>query len=186
MMRSAVHRYLSHDEASVSMEFVIIWPLLVLWLIASYVFFDVYRSESKAAKAVYTVADILSRQEEVNEPLLEDLDVLVDELIPRASDQKWMRVSSIVYDGTDYLVDWSHAMNPILNGDPDQNLVEELANGDIPVDIMPTLADTDSIIFVELNVPYSPIVSDIGLTDQTWEPRAIVRPRYIARIAKTD
>lgn len=186
MMKRLIVRYRDAETGSVSMEFILIWPFLLLWLVASYVFFDVYKSQSKSAKAAYTISDIISRQEEVDTALLDDLDVLLDKLLPRSSDQKWMRISSVFFNGTDYEVDWSYPMNPPPNGDPYQNKADPMTDEMIPLPIMPQLASTDSVILVEINIPYDPIVSNIGLTDQTWEPRIIVRPRYIAKIAKID
>ena len=172
------------EDGTATVEFVLVFPLLAVWLITSYVIFDVFKSQSQAGKAAYTIADIVSRREEVNAALLDDLYVLLDRLLPRASDNKWMRISSITFDGTDYSVDWSHVTNPSVVFDT-PNTAAELEDDDIPVSLMPAFATSDSIILVELDIPYFPIYSRSGIGPKTWDPKIVVRPRYIARIAFT-
>ncbi|MEM8657527.1 MAG: TadE/TadG family type IV pilus assembly protein, partial [Pseudomonadota bacterium] len=128
------------EEGAVSVEFVLVFPVLCLLLLASYVFFDIFKSESTAAKAVYTVSDILSRQEEVDTGFVQDLYVLLDKLEPMASDNKWMRVTSAVFDGTSYNVDWSQVVNPAPGTADVLNTTTALTNGTLPLAILPQVA----------------------------------------------
>ena len=177
-----MRRFLARDEeGTVTIEFLLTFPLLVLWLLGSYVFFDVYKSESKASKAAYAVADILSRQEGVNHAELNDYFTLLDRLLPRASDDKWMRVTSISWDPAEeaYFVNWSWARSP---GDTIPTL-DDLSG---IADFLPAIAEGDSVIMLEVEVPYTPIISSVGMNDLKWTPRVVVRPRFIAKVNCPD
>ncbi len=174
-------RFTEDEEGTVTIEFLLTFPLLVLWLMGSYVFFDIYKSESKASKAAYAIADIMSRQEDVDQAELLDYYTLLDRLLPRASDDKWMRISSISYDEANeaYEVEWSYVRAPL--GD-----AQKMTNETIPENDLPMVADNDSVILVEIEIPYTPIVSSVGLTNLEWKPRVVMRPRFIAKVVCTD
>ncbi len=179
--RRRLPRFLRDEHATVSVEFVILFPAFVLTLLAAFVFFDIFKSEARASKGIYTVADIISRQEEVDDALLQDLYVLFDKLVPRASDNKWMRVTSVVYDGSDYVVDWSWVGNP-ATGD---NTATPHTDATLPMGLMPQIAANDSIILLETSIPYTPITDIVGIPPLEWKPNSVIRPRFIASIKKT-
>lgn len=177
----AFSRFRDDTQGTVTIEFMLTFPLLVMWLIGSFVFFDIYKSESKTSKAAYAIADIMSRKEKVTVAELSDYYTLLDRMLPRASDSKWMRISSIGFDedAGSYFVNWSHVTTP----DP---TIEALEDDDIDVAVMPLIADNDSVVFVEIWVPYTPLVDWFAFRDMRWYPQVAMRPRFIARVVCTD
>jgi Flp pilus assembly protein TadG len=55
-------RFLKSENGSYSVEAVIIFPILLWALGATFVFWDVYKLRNNAAAGTYTVADLVSRQ----------------------------------------------------------------------------------------------------------------------------
>lgn len=205
MLRASLSRFRRDDRANATVEFVIVFPLMVLCLIGGFVYFDVFRSQAKAGKALYTVTDIMSRQESVDEAFLEDLYVLIDNLLPNASDDKYLRITSVTHDGTNYDVEWSWVRNPdgvIVNqnaanaannddDDDDESVaqnglspMQELTTARLPLAVMPAVAEHDSVVLLELTVPYTPLVDFVGIPEMEWTPRTVVRPRFIGSIVK--
>ncbi len=171
------------EKGTVTIEFVITFPLLIMWIFLSYVLFDVFRAESHANKALFMVSDVISRAESISTAELDDNFILLDKLLPLHSDDKWMRTTSIAYDhDTDtYEVLWSHVTQP------DDFTVEGYTDETLPAEmVLPTIRGEDSIVLVEIAIPHSPIIDNYGFTDLAWTPHTIVRPRFIAKIVCTD
>ncbi len=170
-------RFGSDDRGTVTVEFVIVLPLLMLWFVGSFVFFQTYRNFSHAEKASFAISDIMSRQSEVDSAFLDELDLLFERLLPRRPTGQWLRVSSISYDAANgYEVLWSH----------------NAAGGDVVTDasalgeFLPAMADGDTVILTETYVPYRPMVDWVGIPAMTFANRVVARPRYVSAVAKTD
>ncbi|MEM9430901.1 MAG: hypothetical protein AAGA32_15585 [Pseudomonadota bacterium] len=179
---------LRDTRGTVTMEFVLTFPLVISWLFLSFTMFDAYRSSSHTSKAVYTIADNLSRKEFLDTTYLEDMYTLLDNLLPFSPDDKWMRMTSVTFDEEEdeYLVDWSYIAKP--DGDPTPEHTDET----LPLELLPTIQDADSVLLIEVNVPYDPVAATVpfletlGFDALVWEARSIVRPRFIARVVCTD
>ncbi|HUS54389.1 MAG TPA: hypothetical protein VMY41_10345 [Thermohalobaculum sp.] len=166
------------ERGTLTIEFLLWLPILAFWLVVSAAFFDAYKSRNDAAKAAHTLSDITSRQVVVTDAFLEELFTLQDKLLPRAPEGKLLRVTSIRYSAEDeeYQVLWSEALG---GGQP-------LTDEDIPLSIMPAMADLDSIILTELSVPYQPFTKWARITANTWSFSLISRPRFVSAIAMID
>ncbi len=160
-----------------TVEFVVVFPLLMLWFIGSFVFFQTYRNYSQAEKASFAIADIMSRQSEVDSAFIDDLKPLFQGMQPKASTGEWVRVSSISFDDDDgYEILWSRS----VGGGSD------LSDTDSMTDFLPAMMDGDTIILTETYVPYRPMVDWVGIPELTWANRVVTRPRYVSAVAKTD
>lgn len=205
-------KFRSDEKASVTVEFVLISPLIMLWILGSYVFFDTYRQGTRAAKATYLVGDIISRLEVVdNDDLTYTMDELFDRLTPRAPDGKWVRITSVIYDADadEYSIGWSTVIgdqqyraeqDEISRGDRDaDDFSYEVVNAaaseaDLPMDLLPdSISDGDTFILTESFVPYNPMVTSTmtwfkwaGLNDVEWRNRVINRPRFVNEITNPD
>ncbi|MFQ5622879.1 MAG: TadE/TadG family type IV pilus assembly protein [Paracoccaceae bacterium] len=169
-------RFRRDDEASISIEFVLTLPLLMLWFVGSFVFFDAFKTYSQSAKATYTIGDIMSRQITVDNAFIDNLYVLMDRMTPRSSSGKWMRISLIQFQNNGYSVVWSRA----------QGGGTALSDGTIPLSIMPEMADGDTVVLSETYVPFSPMVGWVGITAHTFITRLTNLPRFVGSIAKLD
>ena len=178
MKNFALTKFLRDETANMTVEFVVILPLLILWYIGTLVFFDAYKSRMQADAAAYTIADIMSRFEATDtKPGLQmnDIDELLllrTSMLPSAPAGGWLRFSSIHYDDSDgsYNVQWSC----VATG----GQALGLESGNIPVAELPLMLDDEVIIMVESVVPYRPLVDWVGIAERTWLTRATVSPRF--------
>lgn len=183
------------ERGSVTVEFVLLFPLLALWLGASFVFFDAFKTTSQAAKAAYTIADMVSRQPVIPNGYIDDLYALQENLLPRAPTGKWLRVTSIQYvegpdadgdglpDTTDYMVLWSEA-KPLVTDQ--QGNTNRMTSPEVPKEILPKMSANDTIVLVENFVPYTtiplPLLSELNFTGLEWRNRIVNRPRFSSKI----
>ncbi|MEO1551416.1 MAG: TadE/TadG family type IV pilus assembly protein [Pseudomonadota bacterium] len=183
------------ERGSVTVEFVLLFPLLALWLGASFVFFDAFKTTSQAAKAAYTIADMVSRQPVIPNGYIDDLYALQENLLPRAPTGKWLRVTSIQYvegpdadgdglpDTTDYVVLWSEA-KPLVTDQ--QGNTNRMTSPEVPKEILPKMSANDTIVLVENFVPYTtiplPLLSELNFTGLEWRNRIVNRPRFSSKI----
>ena len=176
---SIILRGWQRDEyGSITIEFVLWLPVLAFWLVVSTAFFEAYKSRSDAMKAAQTLTDIMSRQVEVDNAFIDELYALQDQLLPRAPAGTRLRVTSVQYVGADdeYQVQWSQAAG---GGQP-------LVTATISQEIFPQMADLDTVILTELDVPYQPFTDWGGIGNRTWSFALVTRPRFVSAIAKTN
>ena len=166
------------ERGTITIEFVIWVPVLAFWLVVSAAFFEAYKSRSDAMKATQTLTDIMSRQVEVTNAFIDELYALQDQLLPRAPAGTRLRVSSIQYSGVDneYQVLWSRTAG---GG-------QALVTPDLSQEFFPQMADLDTVILTELDVPYQPFTDLGGIGNRTWSFALVTRPRFVSAIAKTD
>ena len=195
-MFDLVKRFLRDDRGTVTVEFVLIFPLLALWLGASFIFFDAFKTTSQAAKAAYTIADIVSRQPVIPAGYIDDLHTLQENLLPRSPNGKWLRLTSIEYvedpdldgdgepDAKYHRVLWSRAKPLAVDSNGKSN---EMTDAEIPTEILPQMSPNDTVVLVENFVPYTsipiPLLSELSFTGLEWRNRIPIRPRYTSQVA---
>lgn len=172
----AWRRWLADERGSVTMEFVVWIPFLLFWFVVSVVYFDAFKSRNDTSKAAHTMSDILSRQSEVTQEFLDQLFALQANLLPRAPEGSWMRISSIQYDATEeeHVVVWSESVGR------DEPLLDE----NIRTTILPAMADLDTVVLTELFVPYFPFADWVGFDARIWTIAIVARPRFVSAIAR--
>lgn len=178
-----IRSFLRDDDAAVAIEAVIMTPILAWCFIASFVFFDAFRTYSSSVKATYAVADIISRQDQA----YYDSDVQgyadVFRHIMRNPGGTSMRVS---------LISWLDDLNGGAGGywvDKSGGLDGEtqLREADLEniVDRLPILTHREQIILVETFIPYQPAFN-LGLDDIEFTNFTVIRPRYAPFSPWTD
>jgi hypothetical protein len=184
---SQIKRFRDDENATITVEFVIIAPVLLFLLALSFQFFDAFKSYSRAAKATYALADIVSREEEaIDAAFAVKLHGLLDSLLPWIKDDKSIRLTSIKWDTeeADYEVIWSCPING-ENVQLDAHYFELKTTSNLTFEekaLMPTLVPGDSIVFVETHIPYSALFDYIGLGDLVWQNRVAIRPRFASEV----
>ncbi len=102
-IRAAMGRQLARfartELGTVTVESVIILPLLLFGLQAVHTYFDAYRHRSLALKANYAISDYLSRIHKYDRTILEGLDELL-EYMSRSTEESWVRVTVVKCDAT--------------------------------------------------------------------------------------
>lgn len=174
-MVNALKRFWDDEEGSITLEFVLWLPLLLFWVMFSLGVFLAMDSRSDAAKATYTVADIISRAQSLDRTFIDNLRVLTDELLPGAGAAQ-MRVTSIIMTSTGHQVQWVECFGG----------VEVMEDANIPINAIPTMSNLDTVILVETNVPYIPIANVRIDGPLNWYNSVVIRPRFSAAITKQD
>ncbi|MCF6271685.1 MAG: hypothetical protein L3J37_00640 [Rhodobacteraceae bacterium] len=175
VLREILSRFKDDDEGTVTVEFIIILPVLILWWIGSMVFFDAFEARAGAARVSHLLADIVSRQNATNNAEIDDLLTLQNKLLPREPVGN-VRVSEIYRDSSgDLSVNWSYSTGG-----------SALETDDIPTSILPTLLDEQYVMLIETAVPYIPLADWVGIEAQTWVNRIYINARFSATIPNSD
>jgi hypothetical protein len=187
MEKTAIIRRLSRpflafarcESGSVVAEGVIVLPLLIWSYIGLFVYWDAFREMNTVQKAGYTLSDVLSRERKgIQNSYITGMKELFDYLVGDPRDDNAMRVTSITRNGLTHKfeVHWSRTTNssklPSLSTSKLQDYVAQI----------PSMADSDYAIIVEVRVPYTPAF-DVGLPDQVFSEFIVTRLRSLPCIA---
>jgi len=177
-------RPLRDTSGSVTVEFVIWFPVLMFWLLGTIVFFDAFKARGNLSAANAAVADIVSRNSEITADYVTLLQNMQTAMLPRTSGNG-LRISSIQF-----------AIDPSISGDPGSYTVEwsavsgaateVLIDADIDLASLPNMFDGETLLFIESSVPYEPITTYLGVTFQTLRNDVAISPRYESRVVWVD
>lgn len=178
-------RFARDERASLSVEAVLIAPLLFWTFIATYTYFDVYRVRNVAMKANYAVSDLLSRETQVI-----DMNYITGaknlyRYLTQTDSSSWVRVS-VVYCESDCAVspgatsadrtlnvDWSKSTDdmPTYTQDDVNDYLDQY---------VPLLAAEERVIVVETHMDYdAPFASSLtGLTVDSFYDIVMTSPRF--------
>lgn len=157
-------------RASLSVETVLVMPLLTWWYVGSFVYFDAFREQNVNLKAAYTVADMLSREETaIDMDYLNGLNKVFDYLTT-TNKPTWVRVTSIYWSETEkkYKMSWSRATK--------SKAVHTEATINAKASRIPKLVDGDYVFIVETNAAYEPFFN-VGLGARWFENFIVTRSR---------
>ncbi|KAA9010258.1 TadE/TadG family type IV pilus assembly protein [Histidinibacterium aquaticum] len=180
-MRGPRHilRALRRDErGSISVESVIVFPLLIWAYIATYVYFDAFRVVSLNDKSAFAIGDLLSRQTSlVTGPYLDSM-LRVHELMTQDPEDVRLRLSSVLWDADAgaYEVVWSTTRG---GGTALQDA--DLASGGALDGRMPIMSDRERVIVVEAWRPFTPPF-EVGLDPIDFYSFNTISPRYASRL----
>ena len=172
--RETFAEWVRDDRGTLTIEFVIWLPLLMFWFVVSASFFQVHKSRNDAQNVAHTLADITSRQVEVNDAYFVELYALQNQLLPDAPAGVTMRVTSIQYDAPNerYMALWSHTRGG----------AEPYPVGEVYSEMFPQMAHGDTIVLLELAVPYAAFTDWDGVGDRLWSFALFTRPRFVSSI----
>ena len=187
MPRTRAQRLLDffrREDATLSIEAVLVLPFLLWAFAAMYAFFDVYRARSLAMKGNYAVADLLSRETNSIDMAYLNGTEGVYTYLTQGGDSAWIRVTPIrckkFCDDEDNRVlrrDWSRAT------DGKHRLTNGEVNDDYR-DVVPMIAKGDRVIMVETFLEYSPPINPVltGVTARELRDLTITRPRFAPQL----
>ena len=176
-MYKLLKKFKDDESASLTMEFVLILPVLVTWFIGSIMFFDAYNSKATAQRTAHTIADIISRETTTNNSKIDTLLVLQNRMLPRSS-VGTVRVSSIQRDlAGDLALLWTYSTDGVA---------APLELADIPLSNIPLLGNGQSILLVDTQVPFTPIAEWVGFTATEWFNRVAIAPRFVEPLPNSD
>ncbi|MEL7025797.1 MAG: hypothetical protein AAGO57_01020 [Pseudomonadota bacterium] len=172
----ALRKFGRKSDGSLSVEAVMVFPLLAWAYMGMYFFFDAYRQQNVNLKAAYTVSDMLSR--EVN-PIdwadMEGINRVFDYLTASAKETE-IRVTVVYWDEPTnrHVMVWSRGTRGKL--DLTQLDVERDYFDEIPI-----MANGDTAILVETWAYFEPTVK-IGLPSITYDNLVVTSPRFAPQL----
>jgi Flp pilus assembly protein TadG len=168
-------RFLRSERGSFTVEAVVIFPLLVWAYTAMFVFWDAFKTQNINLKATYTIADMISREQElICNSYIEGARSIYAFLSPGDTNHQ-IRVTSVrqLRDEDDN-VEWefwsfaTSGMVPYTELDQFQ-------------DIMPMMADFDSLLIVNTATDWTPSFN-AGLSAMTLSETVVTSPRFQSHI----
>ncbi len=172
-------RFACDDAASMSVEFIMMAPLMIWAFISTLQFFDAYRAELISTKAAITIADMYSREAGNIDPnyLNGTRDLL--KFLTLAEDNPDYRVTVFFWreNQEDYRVSWSRNRGNHTNmNNDDLNLVAGR---------LPKLVDQERAILIETWTDYTPryysgkipLVGDTALKPLEFSTFIVTSPR---------
>lgn len=193
VLTNRLRRFRREDDGTVTVEMLLILPVVLWAFLATFVFFDAFSSRTAAQRAAYTISDSIGRQQ--NSALTPaELDGFnqIFAYLARSRHVTQLRVSSIVWNPIDeeYNVVWSYATG---NGMPltTDRLTPEL------IDRLPVLARADgeqsreSVYLTETIVEFVPVMESLPLVggvlrQQTLYNVIVARPRFSPQLRFND
>lgn len=170
-----LRRFFRDESGAMSIELLLVFPLLVFVLMGSVVFFEGFRARANSVKATYTIADALSRehQEPITPEYLDNLYRLFGGLLPKERPET-MRVTVIRYDEDleKYEVRWSEVRGTGTRITDAMLLPETIQN-----DLLPNMSHDERGIIVESVIRYSPVFG-VGIRPLSIRNTMILRPRF--------
>ncbi|ROU00238.1 TadE/TadG family type IV pilus assembly protein [Histidinibacterium lentulum] len=172
----------SSESGSQSVEAVIILPLLFWAVTATLVYFDAFRSRNDAARATFTVTDLISRETgPVDAAYLRGVQHVIGQLSGSATDPR-VRVTLLrcVADCDDEArreleVVWSRARGGLPEIRQDQTAQDGLRAR------IPAMSQASSVIMVESEIDWVPWFN-VGLQARPLASTVVMRPRFSPQI----
>ena len=175
LLKARLRAFAEDARGSVTVEVVILLPLLYWTYCAMFVFFDAYRQTSINQKAAYTVSDMLSRETDpIDGNYLSNVQRMYEFLTRSHTDPK-IRISVVRYrDSTKkFTVEWSKTRGG--KSQLDDNAVQNWN------DKLPAILDNERIIVVESWTDYvAPF--NIGLADTPISTFVFTKPRFAPQL----
>jgi hypothetical protein len=168
-------RFLRSEGGSFTVEAVVIFPLLVWAYTAMFVFWDAFKTQNINLKATYTIADMISReQEQICDSYIEGARSIYAFLNAGDSNHE-VRVTSVRQvrnsAGNREWEFWSFA----TDGMQPYTEVNQFRS------IVPMMADFDSVIIVSTATDWEPIFNT-GLPAMTLSETVVTSPRFSPQI----
>ncbi|MDH3665582.1 MAG: hypothetical protein OEN23_01485 [Paracoccaceae bacterium] len=172
-------RSFSQDEtASIAIEFMIAMPLLIFAVTGGLGYWDAFHSNTQVSRIAFTVNDIMSRHEAVDDTDMAYLASLTDKMMDADLDQRVLRITSVCFvdDGNGGLhqVLWSYTAQSTDITGPGAMTDEE-----IPIGILPDMEFQDSVIVTEVAARWKPHFVNTGIGEMQWSSQLVTRPRFV-------
>ncbi|MEM7242367.1 MAG: hypothetical protein AAF429_09295 [Pseudomonadota bacterium] len=174
-------RFRSDERGILSLELVIIVPLMLFWFAGTFVFFNAFHKWLKGVKANYTVADLISRQTSINNDFIYALDGVFDSISEtRDAGSSYFVVTALQWHDHDddpdtdleMAIVWSEATNS-----------DELTPTGVKIedieDRMPSyVPEYDQAIYVQSYTPYTPLFDWVGIPPIVFENDIVATLRF--------
>jgi hypothetical protein len=176
---SSLVRHLSRfgrrEDGTVTVEFVLVIPLLAWCFLATFTFFSAYRTNTINVKAAYTIGDHLSRETGFITPAyLDTLGELHDFLV-QSSESTRLRITAFEYELDDdtYRVIWSQGID--VGGRATNAIISDVRSA------LPNMPDEEIAILTEVWLDFA-AQDFVGIPAATYYEAIVTRPRFANQI----
>lgn len=175
-IRKLIAGFAGDRRGSISVEALLILPIVLWAYIAGFVFYDAFRAQNTNVKAAYVVADLMARATDpVDADYLEGLGDLYA-MLSQARSPTAMRVASIDWDITNerYRLRWSYGTGELpafTTADLDQRLANRITD----------LSAGETALIVETVLDYRPMLN-VGVPARQMVNFIQMRPRFVPQI----
>lgn len=168
-------------RGSVSLELILVVPLLIWAYLGLFVYFDAYRQQNVNIKAAFTVADLLSREfEEIDQNYIDEMNDVLEWLTYGRQDTD-LRVTVVVWDEANTELDMVWTARADSTPDLTETEMREQLGPYVPM-----MPDGDTAIVVETWATYRPL-ADVGLpADTQLNNVVVISPRFVPQLKWTD
>ena len=171
-----LRRFARDSTGTVTIETVVILPLLVFAVLITVLLSDMFRSQNTSLRAAYTVADTLSRRVDPVDGAYIDGTADLYRYLSRARHGTWLRVSSIAFSADEdrYIVVWSHHA-----ADGDELTTQALNMG--LHERLPTMPPGETVILVEAGTQWRSSAPRM-IPGREFRQVAVTRPRFTPQL----
>ncbi|MFT5630640.1 MAG: hypothetical protein ACI82I_001896 [Gammaproteobacteria bacterium] len=178
-----VWRFRAEDAATVTIEFVLMAPIMVWGFLSTLQFFDAYRAELISTKAALTIADMYSRETGlVNSNYLSGTrDLLKYLTLAETSPDYRVTVFFWREDQQKYRISWSRNRGSHINHTT--TTLNDISSN------LPILSDRERAILVETWTDYAPkygggigYMVGTGLDPVEFSTRVVISPRFATSV----
>ena len=175
MLRKIATRFYREDSGSITVESMLILPILIWCYLGTFVFFDAFRAQSINVKAGYTLGDTLSRETGYVTPAYMNSLFSLQQFLVDTFEPVQLRITVFRYTASDdsYRVRWSQARG---GGAPLSTAALGTLRGSLP-----EMANNDIAILTETWVGYEPAF-DVGIQPFTFSDLVVTRPRFASQL----
>ncbi|MGH1329812.1 MAG: TadE/TadG family type IV pilus assembly protein [Paracoccaceae bacterium] len=182
-LRQCVLDFRDGTKGSVSMEAVLMLPLLAWAYVAMFTYFDAFRTRNTGEKAAYTISDAMTRVTDgVDENYIEGMKTLFDYLTPANYDTE-LRVSEIQWvlvDPNDPLSLGSYEVRWSYGADGKAKLTNSMLAG--LENQLPDLVAGERLVVVEATSNWKPFFN-VGLDARSFDYFIPTSPRFSSQVA---
>ncbi len=171
--------FCSSRRGLASVEFGLIAPVVITFMLGSFVLFDSMRAARALGGATSVVADLATRLNEVDDVRRDAIFQAADAVLGRFGDGTSMALTmtSVVNplgDGTDDLVvAWSQA----------DGAATPLTTTDLTGYSLPTIPDGESVVLVSARIAFNPVFSVQGISPPiNLRDVSVRRPRFVTEV----
>jgi hypothetical protein len=175
-MGARLARWFGREDGTVTVEFVLLAPLLMWAFAATFVFFDGYRSSASNIRTSYTIGDALSRETEFITPTYLDSMFELQQFLNQTDDVRRLRITVFRYREAqdDHRVIWSQVRGSGIVPLTNANLADSR-------DRIPTMSDQARFIMVETWTEYETAFNGI-MDPVTLYSLSVTRPRFAGQL----
>lgn len=175
-MRDVFCKFRKDEQGTISVELVLILPVLFWAYLSMFSIFDAYRQHSLNQKAAYTLGDVISRETApIDNSYLSGTREMLAYLTANETTDVALRITSVTYDADtdEYKKFWSKNKGwmPALSNQAIQALKDDL----------PVMPDNETVVVVETFVKYDPPFNT-GLQTREIHNFVFTRPRYAPQV----